>query len=515
MSDHRRNNTEPLPAPSKIHVDDNNHAGRPIPQAIIVYHESAHSIVFRDHLRRQQGAIRQTSSLMERSASILSERSASKKMGSYLSGCLQDSSVDEGATGPSSRVGENGSVDPRLHKRHSQPNIMTREESDAGYESGGSRGSSRSGGDSSSVSSGGVGMHRRSKSVVSRTPKQKRSPSPAMQPVVVANFQPVIEPLEPLDLNSSNLFEPLISADPLTLEMEMTNAECEVVELLKKEQAVVKTIRNADWSAFLQKFKPAVGDVVGKRENHPAERNHNKYRPKMSEVNSPFNSFVTSTSLLPSCAKKMRCFGSTSEYAVGVVFALPTVFPHDATEDDAAKRTLTWSWPSGYSAKTEFNIDDYGNLINGREEALVALSGLRKMNNSYLYDQDYIVGGRMVKGGLTTIPYNEVYVRVGGLGRISGGVDVSTGKTCSDADGSGRTFDLGKMISRYQVDLTLKLPINPLTKLIIVLLKIDKVLGFPWHFLYVRQTSVIWCASSELARDILPSSASKQPMTSP
>jgi hypothetical protein len=57
-----------------------------------------------------------------------------------------------------------------------------------------------------------------------------------------------------------------------------------------------------------------------------------------------------------------------------------------------------------------------------------------------------------VKGGLTTIPYNEVYVRVGGLGRISGGVDVSTGKTCSDADGSGRTFDLGKIISRYPVE---------------------------------------------------------------
>ena len=125
---------------------------------------------------------------------------------------------------------------------------------------------------------------------------------------------------------------------------------------------------------------------------------------------------------------------------------LPAGFPNDESEDDAAKRTLTWSWPSGYSAKTEFNIDDYGNLINGREEALVSLSGLRKMNNSYLHDKDYIVGGRMVHGGLTTIPYNEVYVRVGGLGRISGGVDVSTGRICNDAAGSGRSFDLGKMI---------------------------------------------------------------------
>jgi hypothetical protein len=468
-------------------------------------------------LRRQQCAIRQTSSLMERSASVLSEKSASKKMGSYLGGCSQDSSVDEGATVPSSGAGENGSFDPRLHKRHPQPNIVSREESDAGYESGGSRGSSRSGWDSSSVSSGGVGMHRRSKSVVSKTPKQKRSPSPAMQPVVIANFQPVIEALEPLDLNSSNLFEPLLSSDPMALEMEMTVAEREVVELLKKEQAVVKTIRNSDWSAFLQKFKPAEGDGVGKREHHPAERKKNKYRPPsptMSVVDYPFNSFVTSTSLLPSCAKKMRCFGSTTEYAIGVVFALPTAFPNDASEDDSAKRTLTWSWPSGYSAKTEFNINDYGNLINGREEALVSLSGLRKMNHSYLYDEDYIVGGRMVKGGLTTIPYNEVYVRVGGLGRISGGVDVSSGKACCDADGSGRSFDLGKITTRYAVE-PLKLPINPLTNLIIALLKIKKVLGFPWHFLSVRQTSVIWCASSELARDILPSLASMQPMTSP
>ena len=137
------------------------------------------------------------------------------------------------------------------------------------------------------------------------------------------------------------------------------------------------------------------------------------------------------------------CFGSTNEYAVGVVFALPTAFPNDASEDDAAKRTKTWSWPSGYSAKTEFNSDHRGNLTNGREEALVPLSGMRKMNHAYLHDKDYIVGGRMVKGGLTTIPYNEVYLRVGGLGRIVNGVDVATGKQNVDADGSGRSFDNG------------------------------------------------------------------------
>jgi hypothetical protein len=91
----------------------------------------------------------------------------------------------------------------------------------------------------------------------------------------------------------------------------------------------------------------------------------------------------------PTLGKKMRCFGSTNEYPVGVVFALPTAFSKDESEDVATKRTRTWSWPSGYSAKTEFNIDRNGNLINGREEALVPLSGLRKMNHAYLHDTDY------------------------------------------------------------------------------------------------------------------------------
>ena len=60
----------------------------------------------------------------------------------------------------------------------------------------------------------------------------------------------------------------------------------------------------------------------------------------------------------------------------------------------------------------EFNIDHNGNLTNGREEALVPLSGMRKMNHAYLYDKDYIVGGRMVKGGLSTIVVRVVWVQV-------------------------------------------------------------------------------------------------------
>mmetsp|Transcript_7890 Transcript_7890/g.13918 ORF Transcript_7890/g.13918 Transcript_7890/m.13918 type:complete len:1243 (+) Transcript_7890:106-3834(+) len=428
-------NTEPAPpASAKVHVESDNPAGKPIPQAVLVYHESAHSIVFRDHLRRQQSAIRRTSSHMENSTHPSPDQQMRKQ---------NTQPVTDGTPAPS----------------RAPSTILEVSESDVGYESGGSRGSNRSshsdrsGGESSSVTSGGSGIipwgsgsrnYRRVEGGLSKPLKKKASPSPSMQQVVIAGFQPVIEPLESLDLNSSNVFEPLLDADPLKEDntLEMSDAESEVVELLKNEQAVVKTIRNADWTAFMQKFKPIEEGGSGTHEHHPAHRQQKESNAKKTGEY-PFNSFVTSTTILPSCAKKMRCFGSTNEYAIGVVFALPKAFPDDASEDDAAKRTRTWSWPSGYSAKTEFNIDHHGNLTNGREEALVPLSGMRKMNHSYLYDEDYIVGGRMVKGGLTTIPYNEVYIRAGGLGRISGGVDVATGKLCDDADGSGRSFDHG------------------------------------------------------------------------
>ena len=59
MSEQQQDN--PIPTPPQPTTA----AGKPIPQAVLVYHESAHSIVFRDHLRRQQGAIRRTSSIME------------------------------------------------------------------------------------------------------------------------------------------------------------------------------------------------------------------------------------------------------------------------------------------------------------------------------------------------------------------------------------------------------------------------------------------------------------------
>lgn len=139
----------------------------------------------------------------------------------------------------------------------------------------------------------------------------------------------------------------------------------------------------------------------------------------------------------------MRCFGTASVYTTGCVFALPK-FDTEDDEREAVEITHTWSWPSGYSAKTEFNIGHRGELLNGRQEALVSLSTLRQYNREYLTQSEYMVGGRMVQSTVVkTVPYNELFLRVGGLGRIVRGKDVATGRECDDRQGTGRSLDRG------------------------------------------------------------------------
>ena len=267
----------------------------------------------------------------------------------------------------------------------------------------------------------------------------------------IAGYQPNIVPLPELELGPNDEYEALLESpvpeknggDPIP---DWTDAEKEVYQMLKDQMAVVKTIKNSEWTSFLQRFKTG----------HCARSN--KFPDEHDDIAAhdggfPFNSFVTSTSLLPPGGRKMRSYGAPTVYTTGVVFALPQnhnrarASPSDAeikeTEDDAASRTRTWSWPSGYSAKTEFNIDNRGNLINGRQEALVPLSKLREYNNDYVTKEDYVVAGRVIKGGLKTVPYNEVFVRVGGRGRIVGGKDCATGEERDDAKGTGRSFDKG------------------------------------------------------------------------
>lgn len=240
--------------------------------------------------------------------------------------------------------------------------------------------------------------------------------------VDIKGFQPQIVPLPRLQLGRNDEFQPLIASDESQKEEYWTDREKEVYRMIMDQRATIKTIKNSDWTPFLHRFKiprdpPNGEEYRNKRDDigpHHIEENENE--PGISG-DFPYNSFVTSTTLLPSGGIKMRAYGTNSNYTTGVVFPMPT-FENDQLEEEAAKNTNTWSWPSGYSAKTEFNIDRRGELINGRAEALVPFSKLRSMNNDYVSKNEYVVGGRLVKGGLKTVPYNEVFLRVGGRGRV-------------------------------------------------------------------------------------------------
>lgn len=166
----------------------------------------------------------------------------------------------------------------------------------------------------------------------------------SLSSVEIQGFMPQIEPLPQLKLGQKDEFEPLLNSPESQQKQYWTEAEKDVYDLLQNQQAVVKTIKNSEWTSFLHRFKsPHV-------ENGRFPPNKKDIPPHGEDY--PFNSFVTPTSLLPAGGKKMRSYGAPATYTTGAVFALPQ-FESEEAADEAAAVSGTWSWPSGYSAKTE------------------------------------------------------------------------------------------------------------------------------------------------------------------
>lgn len=367
---------------------------KPLAPAVLVYHESARSIVFRDHLRRQASStsVNTISSVVptgsrNRSRSRSRPRTPIKGLGKKLHG-LAEASDEEGAESDSSAVsgGSRGSRGSRGSK--------------------GSRGSrslrhSRSHSHDAAARGDAVGLPLDAGSQHDTIDSSRHSVDSFGTEVIIGGFTPKIDPLPKLDLTQNDEFAPLLESNPDKDEVwaEMSEAEREVVEALRGGFAVVKTISNAEWTSFLNRFLTPVVNrrlAQSKHEDRPPPEDGDDGTSRVEKQLRPFNSFVSSTSLLPSTGKKMRCYGSTKQYVTGVVFELPRSHPGGECEDEVVKRTRTWGWMAGYSAKTEFNIDMRGNLINGREEALVSLAGLRRLNHSYLHDEDYGEWGAFV-----------------------------------------------------------------------------------------------------------------------
>jgi hypothetical protein len=146
--------------------------------------------------------------------------------------------------------------------------------------------------------------------------------------IAIQGFTPNIVPLPHLELGPNDHFEPLMDSDN---RQEWTEAEREVVEMLENQKAVVKTIKNNDWTEFLHRFQAP----------HPPKGSYpDSHNDIPSHEGFPFNSFVTSTTILPSGGKKMRCFGAAAVYTTGVVFGLPK-FKNEEAENKAAEATRT------------------------------------------------------------------------------------------------------------------------------------------------------------------------------
>lgn len=346
----------------------------PLPPPVLVYHESARSIVFRDHVHRVASTVKEqaTSVLLD----SVPEPASSNGIG--FSALLSD--TDSGRARADSEYatdddGASNSLDPKESSQPSESLVLDEM------------------------------IHRNN-----------------AYSVDIKGFQPQVVPLPRLQLGRNDEFEPLIFSEESKQEQYWTESEKEVHRIIMDQRATIKTIKNTEWTVFLNRFKtskpPRHGEQFRNKRDDIGPHRGSDDCDVSTSGDFPYNSFFTSTTLLPSGGKKMRAFGSTSSYTIGCVFAIPS-YDNDELEDEAVKTSHTWSWPSGYSAKTEFNIDERGNLINGREEALVPLSRLRMLNDDYVNKSEYVVGGRVIKGGLKTVPYNEVFLRVGGRGRRS------------------------------------------------------------------------------------------------
>ena len=166
--------------------------------------------------------------------------------------------------------------------------------------------------------------------------------SPVRPETQIAGFQPNIVPLPKLELGPADEYQALYDSHdaPDKATEGFSAAEIEVCQMLKEQRCVVKTVKNVDWTDFLDRF-------------HVPHKSRGRYPDELDDIPATadfhFNSFVTSTTLLPESGQKMRCFGSPNQYTVGVVFALPSEYANAGAEDEAAARTNTWSWPAGYS----------------------------------------------------------------------------------------------------------------------------------------------------------------------
>mmetsp|Transcript_170941 Transcript_170941/g.415393 ORF Transcript_170941/g.415393 Transcript_170941/m.415393 type:complete len:619 (+) Transcript_170941:62-1918(+) len=140
----------------------------------------------------------------------------------------------------------------------------------------------------------------------------------------------------------------------------------EVLSAFNEQHGLVKTVKNDFWVLLIRQLQGA-----------------------------PLR---TSLSLLPPGGRGMRLFGKPPGSSAGLIWDRRQLDLNDA-----------YVWPSGFFAKSDFNVAADGSLMNGRDEALVTLEELLHANRTLSCN---IVGRGLVTGEV--LPYNEILGRVHG-----------------------------------------------------------------------------------------------------
>lgn len=231
-------------------------SGKPkdLPPPVLVYHESARSIVFRDQLRRsERPSMLSDSSISFSNASV--EFTAPSLDNNSIQGNMRPSEIS--------------------HSPERQPSSL--------------------------------------KDLATEVVNPVHSVLPSeggSLTTQIAGYQPNIVKLESMELSKNDQFQPLLdsydSRDATNDDdapADWTTAEVEVVSMLREQRACVKTIQNTEWTSFLKHFlqaEPPRRRWIRDQDDKPPTKNDDE-----GGIDYPFNSFVTSTSILPEYGLKV------------------------------------------------------------------------------------------------------------------------------------------------------------------------------------------------------------------
>ena len=230
-----------------------NHEGD-LPPAVLVYHESARSIVFRDHVRR--------------ACHVAAEHHAASPTATKHASFLSDRpvSVEEVRTIRRTKSErENRSFDEDVSRSFS--------------------------------------MELSEMANLFAAPGSASESTRSMDSITIQGFQPHVIPLPTLQLGPKDEFVPLLLSEESQNRKYWTETESEVYDRLMAQKATVKTVKNSEWTSFLHRFKTPHKP----RKSYPMK--HDDIPPHSGdsgEGDFPFVSFFTPTTLLPSGGLKMR-----------------------------------------------------------------------------------------------------------------------------------------------------------------------------------------------------------------